>query len=180
MKLRTVILSLRSLRKYHRILGIFLGIFLFVSAVTGFLLGWKKDIHLLQPPTLKGQTKNLSDWKPIDELAKKAENYLQENLPSTSNTEIDRIDIRPDKGIAKVLFKNGWWEIQIDGASGQILSLKRRHSDWIEQLHDGSIISDNSKLISMNILGIGLIGMILTGLWLWYGPKQYRKIQRRK
>jgi len=61
-----------------------------------------------------------------------------------------------------------------------VLSVARRHSDWIEQLHDGSIISDLFKLISMNFLGIGLLIMILSGLWLWYGPKKFRKMKRRK
>lgn len=144
------------------------------------LLGWKKDISLIQPPTKKGTTKNLSEWKPIEELAIISKEHFYETYPALSDNPIDRIDIRPSKGIAKVLFKNGWWELQIDGKTGKVLSVARRHSDWIEQLHDGSIVSDLFKLITMNFLGIGLLIMIISGLWLWYGPKKFRKMKRRK
>lgn len=154
--------------------------FLFISAITGLLLGWKKDVSLIQPPSQKGITKDLSEWKPIEELAVTAKEKFYAAQPSYLGNEIDKIDVRPSKGIAKVIFENGWWEVQIDGKSGKVLSIARRHSDWIEQLHDGSIISDLFKLISMNLLGIGLAFIILSGIWLYYGPKQYRKLRRRK
>jgi uncharacterized iron-regulated membrane protein len=88
------------------------------------------------------------------------------------------MDVRPSKGIVKVLFEKGWWEVQVDGATAEVLSIKRRNSDWIEQLHDGSIISDGFKLVSMNVLGIGLLLMIFTGWYLWYGPRKYRRLKR--
>jgi uncharacterized iron-regulated membrane protein len=90
------------------------------------------------------------------------------------------MDVRPSKGIAKVLFENGYWEVQIDGTSGKILSISRRHSDWIEHLHDGSIISDWFKLVSMNYLGLGALFLIGTGIWLWYGPKKVRQIKHQR
>ena len=40
--------------------------------------------------------------------------------------------------------------------------------------------SDLFKLISMNGLGIGLLVLMLTGLWLWYGPRRYRRLKRRR
>jgi len=72
------------------------------------------------------------------------------------------MNVRPEDGIVKVLFKEGNWEVQLDGVSGEVLSVGRRHSDWIEKLHDLSIISDGTKLVTMNILGVGLIGMVIT------------------
>ena len=88
------------------------------------------------------------------------------------------MDVRPSKGIAKVLFKEGNWEVQIDGTSGEVKSIAKRYSDWIESLHDGSIISDLFKLISMNLLGIGVLFLMGTGIWLWYGPKVVREMKR--
>jgi hypothetical protein len=29
----------------------------------------------------------------------------------------------------------------------------------------------------MNILGFGLLVLSLTGFWLWYGPKYFRKLK---
>ncbi len=179
MKIKDYVRSLRSFRIYHRYIGILLAFFLFISASTGFLLGWKKDIALLQPPTQAGSSKELSTWKPISELADSAVAAFKDKFPASDNS-IDRMDVRPSKGVVKVLMEKGWWEVQVDGSTGKVLSIKRRHSDWIEALHDGSIISDLFKLISMNIIGIGLIVMVLSGWWLWYGPKVIRRQKRRE
>lgn len=172
--------SLRTYRVYHKYFGLSLAIFLFISALTGIFLAWKKDVGWIQPPTQKGTSKDLEDWQPISELAALAQTAFYETYPEQSTNGIDRIDVRPDKGMAKVLFEKGWWEVQIDGSSGEILSIAKRHSDWIEKLHDGSIIGDLFKLITMNTLGVGLIVLMVTGLWLWYGPRLYRKWNRRR
>ncbi|MBO6762019.1 MAG: DNA mismatch repair protein, partial [Roseivirga sp.] len=87
------------------------------------------------------------------------------------------IEYRPTKGIAKVIFDTGSWEVQVDASSLEVLSVAKRHSDWIETIHDGSIISDAFKLVSMNILGLGLVFLTVTGLWLWYGPKRIRSLK---
>ncbi|MFT6321644.1 MAG: putative iron-regulated membrane protein, partial [Granulosicoccus sp.] len=87
---------------------------------------------------------------------------------------------RPSKGIVKVLFEAGNWEVQVDGKSGEVKSVEKRYSDWIESLHDGSIISDGFKLFTMNFLGIGLLFLIGTGVWLWYGPRRVRMKKRKK
>ncbi len=172
--------SLRDFRKYHKYFGIALSVFLFISALTGLLLGWKKDVDLLQPPTQTGASADLSRWKPLSELAETARAALYAQYPDQTGNAIDRIDARPGKGIIKVLFEKGWWEVQLDSSSGEVLSVARRHSDWIEALHDGSIISDFFKLIAMNALGLGLLLMVLTGLWLWYGPVKLRRMKRRR
>ncbi len=160
-------------------MGLVLVAFLTISAATGIFLAWKKKVAAIQPPTLNGQADELSDWRPIAELAEVATMAFHKAHPNHSNTGIDRMDLRPSKGIVKVLFEKGWWEVQVDGATAEVLSIKRRNSDWIEQIHDGSIISDGFKLVSMNILGVGLLVMIFTGWYLWYGPRKYRRIKRK-
>ena len=171
---------LRRYRVYHKYIGIVLSILLFISAVTGLFLGWKKNVDLLQPPTKKGQSTDMQTWKSMEALATLAIDGLYEAYPTHVGNEIDRMDVRPSKGIAKVLFTDHWWEVQIDCTSGEILSVAKRHSDWIEKLHDGSLISDGFKLVSMNVLGLGLSLMIITGLWLWYGPKVIRRLRKQR
>ena len=112
----------------------------------------------------------------IDSVARMA---LYSAYPEQSQNPVDRFDVRPSKGIVKVLFEKGYWEVQVDGTNGEVKSIARRHSDWIEALHDGSIINDFFKLISMNILGVGLLFLIGSGLWLWYGPKRLRWLKKR-
>lgn len=179
-KLRTYIVSLRSFRVWHRYVSIGLSLFILISSITGILLAWKKNVELLQPSTQKGVSKELVTWKPMHELADIAESALIKQYPEQADNSIDRMDVRPSKGIVKVVFENGSWEVQVDGTDGTVKSIAKRHADWIESLHDGSIISSLFKLISMNILGIGLIMMMMTGIWLWYGPKKIRKMKKNR
>ncbi len=146
--------------------------------MTGILLAWKKNADWIQPPTTKGQAANLTEWLPLHQLASSAQTAIEKAHPHLTPAKISRIDARPSKGIVKVLFKQGFWEVQLDAQTGKVNSIAQRHSDWIEALHDGSIISDGFKLISMNILGIGLILLILFGFKLWYSPRKIREMKR--
>lgn len=174
--------SLRSFRVYHRFVGLLVAVILFISAVTGLLLAWKKNIDAIQPTTKRGPNTELNEWKPIGELAEIAKEALYNQHPELKGNPIKKIDIRPKKGVAKMQFSEGFWEVQLDGATGEILHVAKRHSDWIEDLHDGSIISENFKLLSMNVLGFGTIILIITGFWLWFGVRliKKRKIQKAK
>lgn len=171
---------LRQYRKIHKVLGLTLAILLLISAVTGLFLAWKKQFDFIQPVTQKGASKSLADWRPVSELAAVATDAFHKAHPNHAETGIDRMDVRPSKGIVKVLFEKGWWEVQVDGTTAEVLSIRKRNSDWIEQLHDGSIISDGFKLVSMNVLGIGLVLMIFTGWYLWYGPRKFRRLKRKR
>lgn len=179
MKLKSLVSSLRKFRVFHRWMGLSLALLLMISAITGVLLALKKDVNLIQPPTQKGVTKNLSEWKSVAEISILAEEAFHKAYPEQKENKIDRLDIRPSKGIVKVLFEEGNWEVQIDGKTGEVKSIAKRYSDWIESLHDGSIISDGFKLVSMNFLGIGLLFLIATGIWLWYGPRRVREEKRK-
>ena len=172
--------SLRNFRKWHRYLGITLALLLLISSVTGILLSLKKEVDVLQPPTKRGTTKDMADWKPMAAIAEAATIAFYQKHPEQKDNAIDRMDARPSKGIVKVLFEKSQWEVQVDAQTGKVLSIARRHSDWIEALHDGSIISDLFKLISMNFLGIGLILLLSSGLWLWYGPRAFRRMKRKR
>lgn len=176
---RKIVKALRKFRVLHRWMGIGLALFLLISAVTGILLSLKKNFDILQPPTQKGQSTDMSTWSSLEELKLAAYDAAQKHDPAVQN-EIDRMDVRPQKGIVKVIFKEENLEIQLDGVSKEVLSIAPRHADWIESLHDGSIISDLFKLISMNALGFGLILMVCSGLWLWIGPKRVRKLRKKR
>lgn len=135
-------------------------------------------MSLLQPPSQKGIAADLSEWKSVAELSLIAQQAFSNRFPN-QRSNIDRLDVRPSKGMVKVLFEKGWWEIQLDGKTGALLSFERRHSDWIEALHDGSIIHDSFKVLYMVLLGLGIILMILSGIWLWWGPVIFRKEKRK-
>ncbi len=179
MAFRKYILNLRKFRKLHKFIGTTLAVFLIVSSLTGVLLSLKKDVDIIQPATTKGISDDLSKWLSFEQVDSIARLALHTAYPNQKENQVDRFDVRPSKGIVKVLFKKGYWEVQIDGTNGSVKSIAKRHSDWIEALHDGSIINDLFKLISMNILGIGLFFLIISGLWLWYGPKRFRMLKKK-
>jgi uncharacterized iron-regulated membrane protein len=173
MNLTAIILSLRQFRTLHRWTGLTLSLIVLVMSITGILLAWKKEVELLQPPTQKGKSTQLAEWKTVEEVARTAMKAI--DSVTQEKNEIDRMDVRPDKGIIKVLFKKKSWEVQVDATTGKVLSAGKRHADWIEKVHDGSIITDTFKVIYSTIAGLGLLLLTFTGLWLWYGPRVVRK-----
>ena len=173
---------LRTTRKIHRYLGISLFLLFLIVSLSGLLLGWKKDSGgYILPKTQRGTTTELSQWLSIDSLQTIAKKTVLDSINYKLSTEIARIDARPSKGIVKFLFEDHFWGIQLDAATGQILSIGQRRSDWIENIHDGSILDDffgsNGviKLIYTSVMGLALLGFTVTGFWLWYGPKRMRK-----
>ncbi len=174
---RSIAKSIRGYRKIHKYLGLTIALLLIISAITGILLAWKKDIDVLQPPTQSADNKTLNGYQPVSKLAEAAVQAVDSLNLSADN--LDRIEYRPSKGIAKVLFDSGNWEVQVDATTLKVLSVAKRHSDWIESLHDGSIVSDFFKLFSMNLLGFGLLVLILSGVWLWWGPKKIRGLKKK-
>jgi len=175
MKLTNLVNRLRQFRSVHKWIGISIVAFMTITSTTGLLLGWKKNVDILQPPTQQGASKNLNEWVSFEQVAQAAQQAL-DSISKEPNS-IDKMDVRVDKGLVKVLFQRGYWEVQIDGKTGRVLSVAQRHSDWIEHLHDGSIISDGFKLLYTNYIGWGLLLLSATGFWLWYGPRKIRKIK---
>lgn len=174
---------LRIFRKVHRLTGAFLFAFFFFVSVTGLLLGWKKHSgDLILAKTRKGTSAIQTDWLPLSDISRMAASYLHDSVSAGLSPTIDRIDIRPDKGIAKILFADHFRSLQIDLATGKVLNVETRWSDLIEHIHDGSIVDSSLgwdaglfKLAYTTILGLALLVFTITGFWLWYGPKVMRR-----
>jgi hypothetical protein len=155
---------------------------MFVIGTTGLLLGWKKQTALL-PKTQKGATENSAEWIKIDSLVAVAKAYSKNTLKKAQ--EIDRIDIRPQKGIAKIVFAHHFTELQLDCKTAEILSVSTRKSDFIEKIHDGSIVDyfvktsgDQFKLFYTTATSLSLILLSFSGFWLWYNPIRIKKWKR--
>jgi len=150
-----------------------------VIAVTGGLLGWKKDISWLHAGTISGTVSSPTEWQSSADLRAIAIDAILAHDPSL-DTVIARIDIRPSKGTAKVIFDKRYYGVQIDLNTGDLLTLERRNADLVENIHDGSIVDMSSsisffKLLYTSILALSLLGFTLTGFWLWVGPKVMRR-----
>jgi len=129
----------------------------------------------------EGTSTDLKDWLPIDILYENACQIFHDSISQDLSLDLERIDIRKDKGMVKFVFADEFWGIQLDGATGQLLHIERRRSDYIEKLHDGSILDyyfgtsgGEIKLIYTTVMGLALLTFTITGFWLWYGPKRMR------
>lgn len=177
---------LRVFRKVHRLTGASLFVFFFVVAISGLLLGWKKHSGgALLPRSYEGTTTDLEEWLPIHVLHARAVQVFRDSISADLSLELERIDVRPDKGMVKFVFAQHYWGIQLDGATGALLHIERRRSDFIENVHDGSILdavfgtSDGQiKLAYTTLMGVALFTFTLTGFWLWLGPKRLRQRRR--
>ena len=139
---------------------------------SGILLQLKKQSNWIQP-----NVETVSSSKPI-----MLQSYLDavstiEEANISSWDDIERIDIRPSKGIAKIKSKNNW-EIQIDIETSEVYAVNYRRSDIIESIHDGSFFSEVVKYGWFLPSGILLLMLSLTGIYMFFIPILKRR--RRK
>ncbi len=163
-------------RKLHRWGAIVFALPLLVVILSGLLLQVKKQSDWVQPPSQRGTTADESpqqDWADILRITRAVPEAEVDAWP-----DIKRLYVEPGKGIVKVICKNQW-EIQLDFASGEVLSSTRRRSDLIESVHDGSFFSDFVKLGVFLPNGIVLLVLWGSGLWLFYLPFRNRRNRKR-
>ncbi|MEQ8771103.1 MAG: PepSY domain-containing protein [Phycisphaerales bacterium] len=145
-----------------------------IVIATGVLLQLKKHSGWVQPPTARGSAGEPAIG--FDAILDAARTVPQAGIESWS--DINRIDVRPDRGIAKVRAQNRW-EVQVDTATGEVVSSAYRRSDLIESLHDGSFFAgDWTKLGVFLPAGVILGGLWLTGVWLWWMPHSAKRRAR--
>ena len=162
-------------RKVHYWGAFIVSLPVIIIIISGILLQLKKDVSWIQPKTKVGSESNLPSvtFDQILEAAKKSN-----NAQINSWSDIDRLDVRIDKGIVKVKTKNNW-EIQIDTDNAKILSEAYRRSDIIENFHDGSWFNDKVKKWIFLPSGIILLVLWLTGVYLVFFT-YFRKWQKGK
>jgi hypothetical protein len=174
-KMRISILS----RKFHRWGAVAIGLPLALVIGSGILLQVKKQFPWVQPAEQRTAVPvPAMDW---DVILAAAKAVPEANVQGWE--DIDRLDVRPGKGILKIITK-ARWEVQMHLGTGEVLQVAYRRSDLIETLHDGSFFGDPAKLWIFLPSGIVLFVLWLTGLYLWVLPyltkrKRARLAQRK-
>jgi uncharacterized iron-regulated membrane protein len=166
-------------RVVHRWATVAVTIPLLIVIGTGILLMLKKEFSWIQPPSQRGGAVELT--LPFEQILDISKSVPEAEIQSWE--DIDRLDVRPSKGMLKVRAQNRW-EIQLDAETGKILQVAYRRSDLIESLHDGSFFHDRVKtwvfLPSAFILAI----MLLTGIYIFVIyliiPFQWRTLRKKK
>jgi uncharacterized iron-regulated membrane protein len=162
-------------RRLHRLGALVTALPLLLVITSGLLLQLKKQLSWVQPVSQRGSSGDLRvGWENLLATAT--------NIPEAQVTgwkDIRRVDVTPSKGLVKLICNNHW-EIQVDAGTGAVLSSTYRRSDWLEQIHDGSYFADWAKLWVFFPNGLILLGLWLTGLYLWWLPVGVRLRKRVK
>lgn len=162
-------------RKIHHWGSIIVALPLILMIGAGIFLMLKKEIEWIQPSTIRGSETGVPPLS-VAELFESAKTASDANINSWD--DLDRLDFKLGKGVAKFVGKNNW-EVQIDTHTGDVLQVSFRRSDIIESLHDGSFFSDGVKLYLFLPAGIVLFILWCTGLYLFFLP-HLKKRQKRQ
>ncbi|MFN2317539.1 MAG: PepSY domain-containing protein, partial [Gemmatimonadales bacterium] len=150
-------------RRLHRWGAAAVGIPFLVIICTGLLLQVKKQVTWVQPVELRTEAREPS--VPYALLMERARAVPEAGISSWD--DIDKVDVRPGKGMLKLIAKNHW-EIQMDIVTGEVLQVAYRRSDFIETLHDMSWIHGSAKLWLGVPIGLIVLGLWLTGGYMWF------------
>jgi uncharacterized iron-regulated membrane protein len=157
-------------RKIHYWGAIICALPILIVLISGILLLLKKDFEWIQPSTVATESResnlNFNDILAIAQTVEK--------VGITSWHDIDRLDVRQRKGVIKVRTKNQW-EIQLDYATGDVLKVANRRSDFIESLHDGTFFHDTAKLGIFLPAALVLLVLWITGIYLFLLPYLAKK-----
>lgn len=168
-------LNLRVLsRKAHRWGAIAIAVPFLVVIATGILLQLKKEWSWVQPAENRGA--GTVPVVSLERVLSAAQSIPEAGIRSWA--DIDRVDVRPAKGIMKIT-SNSRWEIQVDSETGAVLQTAYRRSDWLESLHDGSWFHPQAKLWLFLPTGIIVFVLWLTGIYLWLLPLRTRRKRAR-
>ncbi|MCP4258171.1 MAG: PepSY domain-containing protein [Planctomycetes bacterium] len=161
-------------RDVHRWGAIIIALPLAIIIVSGVILQLKKESAWIQPTTQEGSSSEFS--LSFEQILKASQKVPEAKIESWG--DIDRLDVRPGKGMLKVRCKNRW-EIQLDAKTGAVLQVAYRRSDLIESIHDGSFFHESLKLWLFLPTGLILAFLWVTGIYLFLLPYIVKQKKRR-
>ena len=162
-------------RKVHYWATAFVAIPSLVIIASGLLLQMKKQWAWVQPVEQRGSVS--SPKIDLEQILTSVR--AVPGLQVQSWDDVNRLDLRPGRGVVKVWLHSGW-EVQVDLGTGRVLQTAYRRSDLIEAIHDGSLfLGDWSKLGLFLPAGIALFVMWLTGLWMFWVPIAAKRRRRK-
>jgi uncharacterized iron-regulated membrane protein len=158
-------------RKVHYWASFVVAVPVLVIVATGVLLQSKKHWSWVQPAEQQG-----AGSTPVVSLAQILDSIRQvPELGVTGWDDVNRMDLRPAKGIVKVWLNSGW-EAQVDLQTAEVLQVAYRRSELIESIHDGSFFGgDWTKMGLFLPAGLTLLMLWLGGMWMWWVPFRARR-----
>ena len=162
--------ALRTLTRWmfysHLWLGVSVAFLVILISITGVLLNHKRGLGLM-PDAGAAPAGAFAASLPLPVLASRAAGFV---TPEIAASGIDRMDVRPGKGLIKVRFKDSRiTEVTLALHDGALLGSGVRSDSFIEQLHSGDVFGDSGYLLS-DLAALGLILIAFSGFWMWLYP----------
>lgn len=163
-------------RKIHYWVTAFIAIPILSVIASGLLLQVKKDWAWVQPAEHRG-----TGTTPVLDLERiLAAVRTVPEVGVDGWDDVNRLDVRPGKGMVKARLNNGW-EVQVDLGTGEVLQTAYRRTDLIESFHDGTFFGGKpAKLTVFLLADIALLLMWLSGLWMFIHPFSVRRKHGRR
>lgn len=162
-------------RRLHRWGAIGVALPFLIMLASGLLLQLKKQLDWVQPAERRGAASEAVTTLSLPQVLARVRQIPHVGIQSWA--DVDRIDVRPAKNMMKVVSLTRW-EVQLDLVTAEILQVAYRRSDLIESIHDGSWFHPAAKLAVFLPTGAVVMGLWLTGMYLWILP--YRARRRRR
>ncbi|MBX9733317.1 MAG: PepSY domain-containing protein [Chitinophagaceae bacterium] len=172
---------LQKARIVHRKIASVLYLFFFFIAITGIMLAWKSifTTKIYEDKSIQPGN-DITKWMALPVLEKKAVNALNEKVNRKFKTA-ENLQLKMAKGYISFAFKDNY-NVQLDGATGNIILIEKKYGSLIQDIHDGAIIGDVlhvksglSKTVYSVIMGCSLLLLTISGFYLWFKPKQLKK-----
>ena len=163
-------------RKIHYWIAFGAAVPMLIMIGSGLLLQGKKHWTWVQPAEQRGT--GTAPAIDLDDVL--AALRTVDGMGVESWDDVNRLDVRPGRGVVKAWLMNGY-EVQVDLGTGRVLQTAYRRSDLVETIHDGSFFAgDWSKLGVFLPTGIVVLLLWLTGLWMWWVPFAAKRRRRRR
>ena len=159
----------RRLRVLHRICGLIGAIFLIVISITGFLLALKGQFSAIKVPTQKG-TQIASNQEILPPVAVLEVVFALGISELAKPQQIDRLELHLSKNIYKITSNEGYHEIQLDAATGKVLSIGKRNDQLLEDIHDLSFFNPAFRIWVLPVIATLLFALGTTGLYIYFNP----------
>jgi len=159
----------KFLRNLHKYIGLGACVFLMVISVTGFFLAIKGNVDWMRPKSQTGgEVTSLTD---VIGVGVALESAFAVGIPELkSDEDVDRFEYHADKNIYKIISKEGYHEVQIDGSDGKVLSQGKRFDQLNEDIHDLSFFADVAHAWVLPWVAVFLFFLGLSGVIMFFVP----------
>jgi uncharacterized iron-regulated membrane protein len=156
-------------RSLHRWIGFIACLFLAVISTTGFFLAMKGQFAFMRPPVQEAA--KLGALEKILPLSEVLDIVFALQHPELDDIkDVDRVDYRPKDNVFKVVSKEGYREVQVDGTRGKIVSNAFRNDQLMEDIHDMSFFADFAHGYLLPGVAICLLLLSISGIIIFLTP----------